>query len=118
MYQKGSKSSICRVKSITKIISDYLDAKDIKQAALARKLKIKQSNLWKRMQKSEMDTSFIKQVCDALEHNFFADLSREYEKEHQTFDVNKVFEEPRVPYGSIDSILRNIVQDELKKQKG
>lgn len=58
-------------------------------------------NLQARLSKLHLSTDFIEQLSDALEHDFFADLSLEYKKKH--FNVQSIVEEPTAKYGKSES---------------
>jgi hypothetical protein len=113
--------SIYRVKPPSTIIAEYLYEKGISKTALGKMLNLKQQAISKRLSKKDLDTDFIQQVSDALKHNFFEDLSREYSEhaKRKGFNVSNVVGEPRETYGNtgLEKMLRDLVKDEIKKNK-
>ena len=101
------------MKTVTKIILDYLDNEDKSQAHVSRKLKIKQSNLSKRLARKDMGVVFISRLSDALNHDFFEDLSKEWKR--GKFDVTGHVMEDSAPYGNNKGILEKLVEEEVKK---
>lgn len=119
----GRNNTLCGVKAANQIIKEYLHSNGISKTALGAKLTpaLKQQAIWKKLDKRDLDTGFIKQVSDALEHNFFADLAAEYNDvtRRENFDVGQTVSEPNQAYGPVPDLekaLRKIVRDEMKKK--
>ena len=103
---------LCDVKNITDIIINYLSDNDISQTTLAKRLDITQQSIWRKLQSKELDTGFIFNVSEALNHNFFEDLSREYEEhaKRKSFDLSEVVNEPVPGYGPIEKTIEQVLR--------
>lgn len=64
---------------IRTIILDYLKRNGISKSHLASKLGETPQLFSKKFSKEDLTTDYIRRICDALEHNFFADLAKEYQ---------------------------------------
>jgi len=62
--------------SITKIIRDYIINKGISQRKLSELLQESPSNFNQKLSKHDMDLSYVRSICIALNHDFFAEASR------------------------------------------
>ena len=65
----------------SEIVNNYLKEKGIKRTKLAADLGILPQSLQKRFNKEQLDTEFLYRVSQALKHNFFYDVSVQFEKE-------------------------------------
>lgn len=112
-------SHICIVKTEGEnIVVKFIHLKHINKSKLADKLGMSGQNLHARLEKSSLSTDFIEQCSDALEHNFFEDLSKEYKRKH--FKVENVVEEPVIKYGegSLDALIERIVEKKVNEKLG
>lgn len=112
------KIQFCYVKTDSEnIVVRYIRANSINKAKLAGKMGMKPQNLQGRLDKKSLDTDFIEQLSDALDHDFFADLSLEYKKKH--FNVQSIVEEPVTKYGKnespLDAYIQQLVAQEVKR---
>ncbi|MBL7711546.1 MAG: hypothetical protein JNL13_03740 [Chitinophagaceae bacterium] len=64
----------------SQIIKDYLTQHDITKTRLAYLLHESVQNLSKKLKKTDLDSNYLAKISDALNHNFFEDLAREYEQ--------------------------------------
>lgn len=99
------------------IVVRFIHIKHINKSKLADKLGMSNQNLHARLVKRSLPTDFIEQLSDALEHDFFADLSKEYQRKH--FKVENVVEEPIAKYeriGSLDAMIENIVERKINER--
>lgn len=108
------------MKSANKIIKDYLYKEEVSVENLARQLKTSGQNLGKKLRAKNISILTVEEVSDALEHNFFEDLSHEWSRKH--FSLQHILNEPTVKYGSIESldkyiekIIEKKVAEKLKK---
>jgi hypothetical protein len=67
-------------KGASQIIKEYLIRHDITKTRLAYLLNESVQNFSKKLKKTDLDTNYIAKISDALNHNFFEDLSAEYEQ--------------------------------------
>jgi polyhydroxyalkanoate synthesis regulator phasin len=67
------------MKKISIIISDFLRENGMTKASLAKKLNESPQNLNKKLSKNELTSDYIFNISVALNHNFFKDLSSEFE---------------------------------------
>lgn len=99
------------------IVMRFIHDKHINKSKLAEKLGMSSQNLQGRLVKNSLPSDFIEQLSDALEHDFFADLSLEYKKKH--FNVQSIVEEPTAKYGKsespLDIYVQQLVAQEVKR---
>lgn len=72
------------MKGARNLILEYLKARGITKKYLAEKLGESPQNLDSKFKKNDLTTDYIRRICDALDHDFFEDLSKEYRNE--TYD--------------------------------
>jgi hypothetical protein len=104
-----------------KLVIDYLEKNDKSQAQLARLINESPQNLGKKLRSEYMAVDMLEKISDALNHNFFHDLSEQWEREH--FNIDKVVaNEPGMKYGSpeglekyIEILVEKKVAERLKK---
>ena len=97
----------------SKIILDYLYEKGISKTHLANLLGESLPNLTKKLNKNDLSTDYIFRISTALKHDFFAELSKDYQSQRDTLEFESVLgqvAEGGVPYESI-------TRDEEKKFK-
>lgn len=92
--------------SVGKLILDYLHKHDKTQAQLARMLEETPQNLGRKLRGDFMSVEMLEKISDALEHNFFFDLSESYTRKH--FNIENILNEPGMRYGSATSLDRYI----------
>lgn len=105
------------VKTITEIVNSYLDHLPMKPAKLARLVGTTQQNLSKKLGKNDMDTDWVKRISDALNHNFFKDLSDEYDREkNRGKSISQIVEDPVALYRKhpFEIYIEEIVEKKLK----
>ena len=99
------------------LVERYLKSKDIKKAQFARMLNISAQNLGKRLNGKTMSVQHLYEYSRVLKHNFFMELSAEFDRE--TVDINEyVLREPEEKYkeGPLEQVIGRIVQKELDKR--
>lgn len=115
-----NKMDFYTVKTITRMVSDYLNDRGIRPAALARMVETPQQNLSKKLAKNHMDSYWIEKISTAVNHNFFKDLSDEYEREiNKGKSVDEIVEEPLRKYGkpTLEAMIEEIVDKKLKSKR-
>jgi methyl coenzyme M reductase beta subunit len=98
------------------IVLRYINANHLKKKHIAEKLKMSPQNLDGRLSKSALPTDFIEDLSDAINHDFFADLSKEYQRKH--FNVNNFVEEPIAKYtkpGTMEAMIEKIVEQKVNE---
>lgn len=117
-------SPICEVKSVTQLIHDQLHRKRWNATILAEKVQppTTPQNMYKKLSKDSIEVEWLVRISNAMEHDFFQDLSREYQEEakRKNFKVENVVEEPDAVYmidGKLATAMRKIAQEEIKKEK-
>lgn len=95
------------------IVVAYIRQKHINKTKLAEKMGMSQQNLNGRLNKNDLCTDFLFQLSDAMEHDFFADLSMEFKR--KKFKVEDIVSEPEVKYGggSLDELIGKVVERKL-----
>lgn len=111
----------------SQIIKDYLTQHDITKTKLASLLHESVQNLSKKLKKTDLDSNYLVKISDALNHNFFEDLAREYEqgklqkelgisvldrKSHSREDFIKLYTKMQE---QIDYLIMNAKKNELDK---
>lgn len=76
---QAQKINVWVVKTIENIVVSYMKANGIKKVLLADKLHDSPQNVGKKLNKPSLDSAFIELCCEALNHDFFADLSKEFQ---------------------------------------
>lgn len=66
--------------SASQVVSEFLRQKGISKSSLAKKLGESPSNLSQKLDRGDLDTGYLLRISEALDHNFFEDLSRLYKK--------------------------------------
>lgn len=110
---------VYRVKTSKQLVLDYIHQKDIKQAALARKLSMTPQNLWGQLKGNQLNFDLLLEISNVLDHNFFKDLAEEYEREKRKSMpvVDMIMKEPEAVYGGLEAVVRKIVREEMKEKK-
>lgn len=68
-------------KSISDIINEYLFENGITKTSVANKLGMSQPNFSAQLNKKDLSTDFIWRISEAVDHNFFDELSKLFKKE-------------------------------------
>jgi hypothetical protein len=104
--------------SAKQLILRYLKENEIKQAWLARRMNTQPQYLWKKLNRQDVDSALITEISKALNHNFYADLSKAFEAEQAgVVPISEILKEPELKYMAVEDMLRKIVKQELQKQK-
>lgn len=101
------------------ILIRYISQKGISKSKLAYMIDDTPQNLGKRLKRGYIDCNDLYKISSALEHNFFKDLSEEYEREKRKSMpvVDMIMREPEAVYGGLEAVVRKIVREELKGKK-
>jgi fructosamine-3-kinase len=113
------KTNIYTVKNSKQIVVEYMAKKDLHKASLARKLGMSPQNLWRHFQHEDLGFNLLLQISNVYAHNFFKDLSEEYEAEKRK-DIplmDMILKEPEAQYGAIEALVKKAVREELEKRK-
>lgn len=89
-----------------KLVIDYLKKQEKSIEWLARKLETSGQNLGRKLRSGYMSLDTLAEISDALEHNFFNDLSELYLRKH--FNMENILSEPGMKYGAPESFDRYI----------
>lgn len=100
------------MKSITELVKEFIAKKDIKPSQLARLCSTTEGNMIKKLKKHDMDSSWVARISTGLKHDFFADLSFEWKKEHLG---EMVVSEPGVGYGKSQGPLEDYIEQIIRK---
>jgi len=63
--------------TINSIIKEYIKAKSINEAELARKIGLIPQNFNRKLKEHDMDVSLVVKLCKELQHDFFNELSKQ-----------------------------------------
>lgn len=69
------KSNVKTPIHIGELVKDYLKSKRIFKSALARKMNKRDTDILRYQKSESLKTEVLLGLCDALEHNFFADIA-------------------------------------------
>lgn len=93
---------ICRVKSIRQIFEDYIAEKGITKSSLAKKFGVTQQAFQKKISKNHFSSDFIYELSKHLEHDFFSDLSIQFNKT-ESIDIVSILSSPSKPLTPIEN---------------
>lgn len=109
--------NFCIVKPVLQIVEEYLLRKEISKEKLARKMGISGQNLGKKLRAKNVSVTLVKGISDATKHNFFEELSQEWQHEQKMME-GPMLNEPLLKYEkpeNMENAIRRIVREEITK---
>jgi hypothetical protein len=104
------------MKTIVGMIKERLAKKDMNPSQLARLCGTTEQNMIKKLKKHDMDTAWVARISVAMEHDFFAELSREWVNQNK--DIARVSDIPTT-YGKnpLEDYIKQLVRDAVAGEK-
>ena len=106
------------MKNINNTIEEVLRQRGISKAKLAAMLNDTPQNFGKKLSRNDViPVSLVYKVSDALMHNFFLDIARDWEKSH--FSIDNVINEPTQPYGKgngFEEYIDKLIEKKLREK--
>ena len=105
-------------KFISQIITDFLKKNGISKASLAKELGESAQNLGKKLSNNDIGTDYVMRICDALSHDFFKDLSSEYQRTKGLISVDEFDRDMNTPTRAMNiADIQKDLTDKIEKQE-